>query len=714
VAVRISRLEIDSCGPITRFHEKIAPLTVVYGANERGKTTIVENVVAALFRERRDGLVPAGRGATLGSARVHVTGLGRRAEVFSPLDKRRRLDELLLKQNAGLPASLFGLLVVRAGETEIAAGRGGLDKSLLKGLLSQQKIYEQIAAGLPGEVAYTELTGGRVLAQRRIGAYKAHEEALQRLRGLEALAEELSSSLSETGAQELRARRARLAELRDAQGRARRHSAFSVNRRIRASEAHVARLDGQVLRQLASQVQEHDRLAEELAGAGKDGEGLAAVQAESRWLEEAQRRWGQGRSRVRGALHHLALGLCALFLLGAIASSLFLPGLLPLALALSLAALLLVALSSLAGRPGPQADGELQALRQEFQERFGRAPTTPADFAAARSELDRRLGRVEQAQNSRRRTEERLAALQGEIRGSLLRFREAEPGIVADPARRLTTDPAGWGALVRRLAETRSRHELEAQRLRERLESLGVDESDYLEEDPGTPFSREVEAAIAAEIEDVEARLRERENQAAGLRQRLAAHLGPDFAGQTLVKELAVALETRRAEEEAAARGALASIIAGHVVKDVLAEFRRAEDEELERSLNDPRLSGLLARLTGRYDRLHLEGERLLVGNEEELYDLREMSTGAREQVLLALRLGLAAALSGRETLFLLLDDAFQHSDWQRRGGLVEQAVATVQEGWQVIYFTMDDDIRRRFVEAAKVLPDGQFRLIEL
>jgi uncharacterized protein YhaN len=268
---------------------------------------------------------------------------------------------------------------------------------------------------------------------------------------------------------------------------------------------------------------------------------------------------------------------------------------------------------------------------------------------------------------------------------------------------------------VLQLGETRSRHELEAQRLRERLAALGVDESDYLEVDPGAPYSREAERAVTRQIEEVEERVREQEGQAAALQQRLAAHLGPDFAGQTRVEELAAALEARRAEEERKAREALASIIAGHVVRDVLEGFRRAEDEELERSLNDPHLSGLLARLTGRYDRLRLEGERLLAGNQAgELYDLRELSTGAREQVLLALRLGLAATLCGRETLFLLLDDAFQHSDWRRRDALVEQAVAAVREGWQVIYFTMDDDIRRRFLEASAQLPSDQFRLIEL
>ena len=76
--------------------------------------------------------------------------------------------------------------------------------------------------------------------------------------------------------------------------------------------------------------------------------------------------------------------------------------------------------------------------------------------------------------------------------------------------------------------------------------------------------------------------------------------------------------------------------------------------------------------------------------------------------------MGLASVICGRQSLFLILDDAFQYSDWQRREQLVLQAVQIVQSGWQVIYLTMDDDIRDRFQRAAQALDRGMFRLIEL
>jgi len=57
--IRLETVEINAAGPVASFRETMAPLTVVYARNERGKTTIVENLIACLFRERKDGLHPS-------------------------------------------------------------------------------------------------------------------------------------------------------------------------------------------------------------------------------------------------------------------------------------------------------------------------------------------------------------------------------------------------------------------------------------------------------------------------------------------------------------------------------------------------------------------------------------------------------------------------------------------------------------------------------
>jgi uncharacterized protein YhaN len=61
---------------------------------------------------------------------------------------------------------------------------------------------------------------------------------------------------------------------------------------------------------------------------------------------------------------------------------------------------------------------------------------------------------------------------------------------------------------------------------------------------------------------------------------------------------------------------------------------------------------------------------------------------------------------------FLKKQDAFQHSDYDRRPRLIDQLFTLANEGWQIIYLTMDDNIRELFREKGKM--QGDFQIIEL
>ena len=112
--------------------------------------------------------------------------------------------------------------------------------------------------------------------------------------------------------------------------------------------------------------------------------------------------------------------------------------------------------------------------------------------------------------------------------------------------------------------------------------------------------------------------------------------------------------------------------------------------------------------LTGRYKGLKLQEDRglTLITDSDEVYSLAAISTGAKEQAFLALRIGFASIAMKRHTAFLILDDAFQHSDWQRRTNLINQTLDLVRAGWQVFYFTMDDHIKDLFHKVGQQVGD--------
>ena len=228
-------------------------------------------------------------------------------------------------------------------------------------------------------------------------------------------------------------------------------------------------------------------------------------------------------------------------------------------------------------------------------------------------------------------------------------------------------------------------------------------------------YSRRREQELASELEKVRRKIGEQQDSDRELREQLIEHIGRDAAMASSLEITAEAIEARKREYQLQETDCLARMIAGHVLADALEAVRGFEDRQLASALNDPRITDLLRSMTaGRYERIGLEGDSLVVQNRRDLYPLADLSSGAREQVLMALRMGLASIVCGKRSLFLILDDAFQYSDWQRRELLIDQAVRAVQSGWQVLYLSMDDDIRDRFRRAGKSLDPGMFKYIEL
>jgi len=149
-------------------------------------------------------------------------------------------------------------------------------------------------------------------------------------------------------------------------------------------------------------------------------------------------------------------------------------------------------------------------------------------------------------------------------------------------------------------------------------------------------------------------------------------------------------------------------------LSEILGRIEEEEDQKILENINTPAVSNLMNRMTGKYHSLNLKNDQVYVSDPYQEYPLRDLSTGAREQIQLALRLGIASNISGGEPLFLILDDAFQHSDWDRRESLVTITVELAKSGWQVIYLTMDDHIRDLYLKVGKAGLKSKFKSITL
>jgi hypothetical protein len=704
-SVYLQSIEINAAGPLTAFREQLSPLTLIYARNERGKTTIVENLVACLFTQRKDGMRL--RRDLIGAARVTMRGISKKPTVFSSSGgRKKKLEDLVETLGWPFPPSLFDLLVVKGAELEILGQRGGLTRSYLKSLVSRERLYETLQERLPGEIGYTEFQEGVLVPKRRIGAYKTYEQAQSGLDSLERVSDQFYDSLSRS---EIIAGLSRKAALKSEQEQlqlAKRHSAYLLHRSTVSLAAELDRFGEQQAEELADAVKESYRIKTELAALEKETQRREQTAEDLRWLEEVRRRYQKISTSRKNPLQIVSFLAAGLTLAGTLAAYFQFPSLLPAFLIATLVSFIFALLLTfvIPGGSGPEAlRGETREIRSAFQERFRTTLSTAADFDLLKSRLDREMGKAQGTEEKVTKTKGALEKLQERI-GELL-LRADRPGIAGSQLDELAQQ------LKKRTRQLRIDYNLAGQRLAD----LGIEEVDYLEGETGKPYSRRREEEIAVELQQLESAIREQQDGNRELREQLIEHIGGETARSQNIEQLAEAIEEKKQDYRLQLRGSLAQMIAGHVLADVLANVRKSEDQQLKAALNDPRITELIKKFTaGRYEAVSLEGDGLSIENETESYALHQMSSGAREQVLLALRMGLASVVCGGRCLFLILDDAFQYSDWQRREPLVLQTVKIVQSGWQVIYLTMDDDIRDRFRRAAQLLDEGMFRLIEL
>ncbi len=78
---------------------------------------------------------------------------------------------------------------------------------------------------------------------------------------------------------------------------------------------------------------------------------------------------------------------------------------------------------------------------------------------------------------------------------------------------------------------------------------------------------------------------------------------------------------------------------------------------------------------------------------------IESLSTGTRAQLQFSIRISLLSHLFGGEPLFLLLDDPFLTSDRERLHDLLKSLVDFTRQGWQIFYFTVDREIPPIFQE---------------
>jgi len=698
MGIRIEKIVVKNLGPIQSFAQDFGMFNLIFSKNECGKTFLTEFIIRSLFRN-----IKRWQFRETGSGKVTVSGLvnGDSHIEFSP-GSGKKLEDYWETNEKGLPLSMVKLLVSKGGESSIENSEEGIGKSLIKEIFSGISLLDRIDS----DVNISKTVKGASFEDGNInignaGEGKTYRQLQLEISRIDKLFAEIESKYS-TGMLESYKAEERI--LKDRQGKlyhAKCHEAYLISENIKGANKKLQENDEEVLNDLLKDISLYESKKSEYNSKLSQLKDLDEKCRHYEWLQKALPAYEKLVLLSSKKPKLFIAVLSGVFTLAAVLFSILnisVGAVISLAAAAGLIAFYIVKLSGFRKNAG--LSEEFDKLKNEFKRRTGNELT---DIAALSLELDRQKESYDMAKLLARQLEEvknNNESLSFSITQKFYSFCGEQ------------IPESGWyQALSNKKAQNR---DLKAgiESLREKQADLGVREVEYLTENPGIKFSYgEFEKVLAAH-DNIKEEVAQKEKEIESLKYSICTETSddPSIEWDRLLENLRV----KRSGIQNDFNILQAQIISGILVHSEITQLRQEEDNKITEGLQSEIVLKPLMEVTKNYKKLFLDGDSLMVSDEYRDFCIRDLSTGAREQIMLALRIGFASKILKQDTLFLILDDAFQHSDWDRRKILVDKLADIAMSGWQIIYFSMDDHIRELFDKAGSRFKKDEYRCIEL
>jgi len=695
MSVTIKGIHVQNLGPHTQFSTELRQFNLIYGHNENGKTFLVEFIIRSLFRHSAQWNLRSQKG----KGKVVLNGLSNgNADEFSP-DSSKKLEDYWDEANTGLPADFSKLLVVKGAEVEIVDVAGGVDKNIMKRLLSGKNVLETVQKRISTTIQESHIENSVINGAKR-GELSAKTKLEEDLTSLNKLFAQIDRGYSGGKRNMLLDQKRQIENEIAAMMKAKQYLAYTVDHEVKRLRQEINRIPAEKIQEVKSQLTLYRQKDIEYKNKQENQRAAEERSEHYEWLNNAREVYQNSLHRVASKPKPYFLILAVLSLLSGGTLTFFE---LPIYAAFCLLGVLVFGLLYFKNHQKllntAVENQELQNLKNSFAEKFERKLT---DLPL----ISQLLKQMEEDYNNTRLLKKQLDDDLNRLHVSKLSLSDQIYELIGERKESRT-----WDELLR--VSQNNIKKLEG-RLREKelyLAKLGVDPSDYQTQASNSVYSKQKLDELQQKLDEIDSQIEEESNKLASLKQLICQQTGDDIA--TDWEEVIGRLREKREELVKEYKEKTAEIIGKLAVHEVIKELKKDEDSKLLAGLKSKEVQEPLFQLTNRYKSINLEEDKLVVSDEFHDFRISELSTGAQEQILLALRIGFATKIAARDSLFLILDDAFQYSDWQRRTLLMDKIVQLAKDGWQIIYFTMDDHIRRLFDEAGKVFGE-QYKSLEL
>lgn len=692
----INRIDVENLGPVGDQSFTLDRYNLIYGYNETGKTYLVELTLQSLFRHAAQWSLRElpGRG------KVSIQGLENGAATFTPQD-HKKLEDYWKEDDQGLPTNMAQLLVVKGGELELSQETpGGVGRTTLKTILSRETLLESILDPIQRTVQQAKVEGGEIIADRR-GKVKSRQELKSELAQLKNLLEKVEERYSGGPVRSLEIRLNRVQSDLEKQKRARRYHAYKLQQEMDRLQSERSQLPDAAVEDLRDHLRDYQKSTARLEEKRRQ---LAEKEHDSQhysWLQNAVETWERqelDRAGQPGLVFAVAgLTLTILSLLSAlldqtlVALIFILPG---------FTALIYYLWRLQRWARSTRAAEEKESIQESYQDRFGEKIHGLADLKTQLDSIREDHITAERTREDIRQEQGSKTTLKGEIHAA---FQDLAGEKVPEEK---------WDETLAQLREKTRDLDDEIRQLEREQAALDVKPGMQRTQPAEVKYQPEKLTKLRDESEEIQRELQEKKGELENLKHSICAVTGDEI--DTPWNKVLEGLRELYDERIQGYKSLTAEILAKMGVTQVLQEVKEQEDKKIRRGLRSPEVLDILNDVLDDYQSLDFTGDQVLVKGSLADYPLGVLSTGAQEQIQLALRMGFASLLTEGRPLFLILDDAFQHSDWQRRQCLVKKTVELAKNDWQIINLTMDDHLRDLFREAGERIFPDEFTYYEL
>ncbi len=706
----IEKITAKGLGPLDEFSGILGRFNLFYGRNEQGKTFLVEFILKSLFKN----INMFNLREITSSGQVLVSGLVPGLSQFSPTS-RRKIEHYWEDSVQGMPSNIAQLLVVKGAELDfIDTAPGGISKKIVKSFLSSEGILDKIQDKVQVTVQEARIENGEIIGVNR-GDLKNRENILAQLSQIEEIIDEVNQDYSGGKLTSLLSQKKELLDRQKDQEKAKRFFAYHLANTIQAY--HEKNLS-MVERGLPKLIEQHETLKQKLNDRQKLKERLEEAKEKSKeydWINSALieyekflNRGGQIPQRTNLYLAAtLILGAASLALIGFLFNQLELGDYGPIIYCgigiVAFLGLLFGFLYFQQQQKGIQNIAqrlELKRIENAYKDIFDKKLTDIVTLKNHHQHIQEAYHKTKSLAENVDELESTISSIKEHISRGLDRFDLKTEG------------ESFWEESIRQLDHINKSNQEFIRKKEIELANLDVEPDQYLKSNLGIRYQKDELTKLTNEMADLQRMIQEEENKLELLKVKIRTAISDQTT--TSWEKLLGKLGKRKIQLVDSYKDITSKICAGILVSQVINDVRHQEDEKLRESLCMPIVQKPIYEITKRYKEVTLDGENLLVSDGYDEFDIAELSTATREQVLLALRLGFAAKIMNDETAFLILDDAFQHSDWLRRTFLMDTVASLALNGWQILYFTMDDHIRGLFDEIGRESFKTDYQYFEL